>query len=73
MFIKLTNTNPSMAGKGILIRTDLIETVYEGIAVREDGSVENVTFVYRDKEFGSWEVAESAEYIFNELQRLGTK
>ena len=67
MFIKLTNTNPAMAGKGILIRTDLIETVYEGIAVRADGSVENVTFVYRDEDFGSWEVAESAAEIYRQL------
>jgi hypothetical protein len=66
MFIKLTNANPAFAGKPLLIRSDLIVTVYEGMLTHEDGSVETITYVFAPPH-GEWQVKESVDEVLNML------
>jgi hypothetical protein len=66
MFIKLTNANPAFAGKPLLIKKDLIVTVYEGTLTHEDGSIEPVTCVFAPPH-GEWQVQESVAEILNML------
>jgi hypothetical protein len=67
MFIQLTNASPLHRGRPLLLRADIILTVYEGIAVREDGSVDDpVTFIF-SPDHGTWEVVDSVEDVLQKL------
>jgi hypothetical protein len=67
MFIKLTNASPAHKGKQVAIRKDLIISVYRNIAIREDESVEEVTYVFAPPH-GTWEVEESFETVMSRLK-----
>jgi hypothetical protein len=66
MLINLTNANPAFRGEPILIKSDIILTVYRGDAVREDGTIDCVTFVYAQPH-GTWEVEDSVEDILAKI------
>jgi hypothetical protein len=66
MLINLTNANPAFRGEPILIKSDIILTVYRGDAVREDGTIDRVTFVYAQPH-GTWEVEDSVEDILAKI------
>jgi len=72
MFVKLTNANPAFSGKPLLIRKDLIVTVYEGTLTHEDTSTESVTFVFAPPH-GEWQVKESVEEVLRSLRIATTK
>jgi hypothetical protein len=67
MFIKLTNASPAHKGKQVAIRKDLIISVYRNIAIREDETVEEVTYVFAPPH-GTWEVEESFETVMSRLK-----
>jgi hypothetical protein len=68
MLINLTNANPAFRGEPILIKSDIILTVYSGNAIREDGTVDRVTFVYAQPH-GTWEVEDSVMDIYDKINR----
>ena len=45
LFLKLTNANPLNRSMPLAIRKDLVLTVHSNMAVREDSSIEMVTYV----------------------------
>jgi hypothetical protein len=70
MFIQLTNASPLHRGRPLLLKADIILTVYEGIAVREDGSVDDpVTFIF-SPDHGTWEVSESLDDVLKQLNAV---
>jgi hypothetical protein len=72
MFIKLTNANPNFLGKPILLKKDLIVSVYEGVLTHEDASVESVTYVFAPPH-GEWQVKESVDDVLESLRISTTK
>ena len=68
MFISLTNASDAHKGNKIAINIDLIATVYNtpNLAKKEDGIIENVTYVFCPPH-GTWEVVESLEEVVAEL------
>ena len=62
MFVKLTNASPAHRGKKLLIKKDLIVTVHRQVGVREDGTVDEVTFIFAPPH-GTWEVEEDLDEI----------
>jgi hypothetical protein len=70
MFIQLTNASPLHRGRPLLLKADIILTVYEGIAVREDGSIDDpVTFIF-SPDHGTWEVSESLDDVLKQLNAV---
>jgi len=67
MFIKLTNASPAHAGKQLALQKNSIVSVYRDVAVREDKSLEDVTFVFVPPH-GMWEVQESFEEVMKLLK-----
>ena len=67
VFVTLTNASPGHMGKPIAIRRDLIVTVYPGTVLREDGSSDEVTYVFCPPH-GTWEVVESFEDVLDTIQ-----
>jgi len=72
MYIKLTNANPNFLGKPILLKKDLIVSVYEGTVTHEDESVESVTYVFVPPH-GEWQVKENVEEVLRSLRISTTK
>lgn len=66
MFITLTNASETHKGNKVAIKITEIISVYNSIITREDGTTNNVTFVYAPPH-GTWEVTESLEDIVSEL------
>jgi hypothetical protein len=66
MFIKLTNANASFVGQPVLIKSELIVSVYSGLIEQEDGSFEQITYVFCPPH-GEWQVKESADAIMSML------
>jgi len=62
MFIQLTNASEEHSGKAVAIRKDLIISVFRNVVVREDESVEEVTYVFAPPH-GTWEVQESFDEV----------
>jgi len=62
MFVSLTNSSPAHKGKPVAIKKDLIVSFYSATAVREDGTQEEVTYVFVPPH-GTWEVEETYEQI----------
>ena len=62
MYIKLTNANPAHKGLPLSIRQDLVLSVHNSTVVRDDGTVETVTFL-NCPPHGTWEVTESPKQI----------
>ena len=67
MFITLTNASPAFKGKEIAIKKDMIVTVHRNTVVREDKTVEEVTYVFVPPH-GTWEVEESIEQVMKLLK-----
>jgi hypothetical protein len=66
MFIKLTNASEEHSGKAVAIRKDLIISVFRNIIVREDDSIEEVTYVFAPPH-GTWQVQETFEEVMAQL------
>jgi hypothetical protein len=66
MYITLTNSTPAHQGQQLAINSELIATVHNSTVIRENGVIENVTFVFCPPH-GTWEVSESLEEVVAEL------
>jgi hypothetical protein len=66
MYITLTNSTPAHQGQKLAINSELIATVHNSTVIRENGVIENVTFVFCPPH-GTWEVSESLEEVVAEL------
>ena len=62
MFIELTNATPAHKGKKIAIRKDLIATVHRSTISRNEGTSEEVTYVFAPPH-GTWEVEETFDKV----------
>lgn len=67
MLLLLTNASATHKGNKVVINTDLIVSIFntENVAKKEDGIIENVTYVFCPPH-GTWEVEESMEYIIEQ-------
>jgi hypothetical protein len=65
-FVSLTNSAPAHRGNRIAISKDLIVTVHNAIATRDDGLTELVTYVFCPPH-GTWEVSETYEQVVEQL------
>jgi len=68
MIIPLTNTNPEVKGDPVAINTDFIVSIREGIAKRDDGREDKVTFIFCPPH-GMWEVEESLDSILKTIKK----
>lgn len=66
MFITLTNANPMYKDQPIAIRRDLVVTVHANPVVREDGTIDHVTFLFVPPH-GTWEVKENYDTVMSLL------
>jgi hypothetical protein len=66
MFVTLTNNAPAHRGKQVVINSNIISTIHNEDVTREDGTVENGTFVYCPPH-GTWEVLESIDDIKDQI------
>ena len=62
MFISLTNSSPAHKGKPVAVKKELIVSFYRATVVREDGTQEEVTYIFVPPH-GTWEVEESYEQV----------
>lgn len=65
MFITLTNANALHRGNPISLKRDLIVSIYTSTQVRDDNTVDQVTFIFLPPH-GTWEVLET----FDEVMEL---
>ena len=65
-FLNLTNANPLNRGMPVSIRKDLVVTVHANHVIREDQSVEMVTYVFAPPH-GTWEIIESYTTVMQQL------
>ena len=67
MLLLLTNASTTHKGNKVVINTDLIASIFntENVAKKEDGVIENVTYVFCPPH-GTWEVEESLEFIIEQ-------
>ena len=68
MYLKLTNASPQHRGNPIAIDRDLVVTAHSSEVTREDGLVEQVTFVFCPPH-GTWEVSESFDHVLKQLNK----
>jgi len=67
MIIKLTNASKEYDGKTLLINSRHILSVFEGVKMLDDNTVETVTNIYTvTKE--SWIVKESVDDIYDKVK-----
>lgn len=66
MYITLTNAAEAHKGNKIAINTNLISTVHQTTAKREDGIIGNITYIFCPPH-GTWEVEESLEDVVKQL------
>jgi len=66
MYIKLTNAAPAHKGTPVSIRQDLVLSVHHNSVVREDGTIENVTFLHCPPH-GTWETQDSFDSVIAQL------
>jgi hypothetical protein len=64
MFVTLTNANPMHRGNPVSLRRDLIVSVYSDTQVREDNTVNQVTFIFLPPH-GTWEVEETFDQVMD--------
>jgi len=76
MFIKVTNATPFFEGKEVIIRTNIIVTVYESEIDIEGADIDgaktepakkSVTVIYCNTD-GTWHVKETVNEIFEMLK-----
>ncbi len=66
MYIKLTNANPAHKGLPLSIRHDLVLSVHNNTVVRDDGTVEAVTFL-NCPPHGTWEAQDTFDSVITQL------
>jgi len=66
MYIKLTNASPAHRGTQLAIRKDIIVSVHNGMVTREDGVVEQVTFLHCPPH-GTWEASDRFDSVVDQL------
>jgi len=66
MYIKLTNATPAHKGTPLAIRQDLIVSVHHNTIVRDDGTIEPVTFLHCPPH-GTWEAEDTFESVIAQL------
>ena len=66
MYIKLTNANPAHKGLPLSIRQDLVLSVHNSTVVRDDGTVETVTFL-NCPPHGTWEAQDTFDSVVAQL------
>ena len=69
MYIELTNANPKFLNKKLLLKKDLIVSVYEGSIIwdQKNPIEDNVTLVFMPPH-GEWQVKECVEEIIRRLR-----
>lgn len=67
MFIKLTNANPMYRGDAVIIKTDIIRSVFRADVERSEGVKDTVTYLWAGDN-GTWEVKESVEEVWDLLK-----
>lgn len=68
MYIKLTNATPAHKGTPLAIRQDMVISVHHNTIVRDDGTVEPVTFLHCPPH-GTWEAQDTFESVVAQLNR----
>lgn len=66
LYLNLTNASPLQKGMPLAIRKDQVITVHANLAIREDGTVEQVTYVFGPPH-GTWEVQETFDEVWAQL------
>ena len=66
MYIKLTNATPAHKGTPLAIRRDLVVSVHHNTIVRDDGTVEPVTFLHCPPH-GTWEAQDTFDSVVAQL------
>lgn len=66
MYITLTNAADQHKGNKIAIRKDLIASVHGKFVTKDDGVIENVTYIFCPPH-GTWEVSEHMEDVIEIL------
>jgi hypothetical protein len=69
MYITLTNAAPAHRGNKIAINTSLVATIHEATIQRDDGVLENITFVFCPPH-GTWEVSENMQTVVETLNEM---
>ena len=69
MYIKLTNATPAHKGTPLAIRKDLVVSVHHNTIVREDGTVEAVTFLHCPPH-GAWEAEDTFDSVVAQLNEV---
>lgn len=69
MYITLTNATPQHRGNKIAINVECVATVHNSTITREDGVIEDVTFVFCPPH-GTWEVSEPLSEVVMMLNEL---
>jgi hypothetical protein len=64
MFITLTNANPLHRGNPISLKRDLIVSIYTSTQVRDDSTIDQVTFIFLPPH-GTWEVLETFDEVMD--------
>lgn len=72
MFIKLTNASPMYKDQPIAIRSDLVVTAHSSTIVRDDGTIDTVTFLFVPPH-GTWEVKEEYDRVIDMLNKDAVK
>jgi hypothetical protein len=74
MLLLLTNASATHKGNKVVLNTDLIVSIFntENVAKKEDGVIENVTYVFCPPH-GTWEVEESMEFIIEQTNIYNAK
>jgi len=66
MYITLTNAASAHRGNKIALNSEMIATVHEATVTRDDGILENITYVFCPPH-GTWEVSESLSKVVDML------
>jgi phage/plasmid-associated DNA primase len=62
MYITLTNASPAFRGHKVSIDQKVVISVFRNTIAREDGTIEDITFVFCPPH-GTWEVSETVEEV----------
>jgi hypothetical protein len=68
MYLNLTNASPQHKGTKLAIDRDLVVTAHESQVLREDGVLEQVTYLFCPPH-GTWEVEETFEQVLKQLNK----
>jgi hypothetical protein len=71
MYIKLTNATPAHKGTPLSIRQDMVISVHHNTVVREDGTVEAVTFLHCPPH-GTWEAQDTFDSVVSQLNNASS-